>query len=63
MLRSKAPGDHLQLKRPERTGSCHQDLLNMSTEVGDLLKELVIWASPPDGAVLDKNTTTFTIVL
>lgn len=45
----------MQLKRPERTGSWHQNLLNLSTEVGDFLKELVIWASPPDGAVLART--------
>ena len=57
MPRSKSPGDHLQLKTPESPGS------PKPTEAGGLLKELKIWASPLDGAVLDKNTTTFTIVL
>lgn len=62
MLRSKSSRNHLQLKTSKRTGSYHQDLLN-PTEVGGLLKKLMIGASPPDGAVLDKNTPAFTIVL
>lgn len=59
MLVSKATADDLQLKTPERTGFCHQVLLNPQKLRG-LLKDLMTWASPPDGAVLDKNTTNFT---
>lgn len=59
MLVSKAAADDLQLKTSERTGFCHQVLLNPQKLRG-LLKDLMTWASPPDGAVLDKNTTNFT---